>query len=100
MQEVNTSDEVLSELNTLVSYIKNVLPATTVIISLPTVRTDNVRTSKIQNNFTFKLRRLLYYPFLDNSNIKASDLGKKGLHFNERGNRKMAGNILSLIKRI
>ena len=67
--------------------------------NLPTVRTDNTRASAIQKNLTFKLRRL-YYPFLDNCNITASDLGKKGLHFNERGNRKMAGNILSLIKRL
>ena len=94
-----TSDDVLREIKTLVSYIKSVLSNTTVIISLPTVRTDSTRASAIQKNLGIKLRKL-FYPFLDNSNIIESDLGKKGLHFNERGNRKMAGNILSLIKRL
>ena len=36
---------------------------------------------------------------LDNSNIIEYDLGKKGLHFNRHGTKKMAGNIISLIKR-
>ena len=87
-----TSDEVLRELTKLVEYIKNVLPTTIVILSLPTVRTDYSRASAIQKNLTTKLKRS-FFPILDNSNIYISDLGKKGLHFNARGTRKMAGNI-------
>ena len=34
------------------------------------------------------------------SNINEQDLSKKGLHLNERGNKKMAGNIIALIKRL
>ena len=94
-----TSDEVLRELTNLVEYIKNVLPTTIVILSLPTVRTDNSRASAIQRNLTTKLKRS-FFPSLDNSNIDIFDLGKKGLHFNARGTRKMAGNIISLIKRL
>ena len=94
-----TSDEVLRELTNLVEYIKKVLPTTIVILSLPTVRADNARASAIQKNLTTKLKRS-FYPILDNSNISISDLGKKGLHFNAQGTRKMAGNIISLIKRL
>ena len=94
-----TSDEVLRELQNLVGYIKKVLPAVVVILSLPTVRTDCSRSNAIQQNLGKKIKRL-YIPFLDNSLITTSDLGKKGLHFNKDGNRKMAGNIISLIKRL
>ena len=94
-----TSDEVLRELKRLTDYVKKVYPTTIIIISLPTVRTDNTRSRTIQRNLTTKLKRS-YYPILDNSNILETDLGKKGLHFNNFGNRKMLGNIISLIKRL
>ena len=95
-----TSDEVLRELINLGDYIKKVLPAAAVIFSLPIVRGDNKRASVIQNNLFLKMKRSLLYASLDNSNITLSDLGKKGLHFNASGNRKMAGNIISLTKRL
>ena len=37
---------------------------------------------------------------MDNSNIFEFHLGKRGLHFNDHGIRKMASNIISLIKRL
>ena len=36
---------------------------------------------------------------LVNDNINENDIGKKGLHLNGQGTRKMAGNIILLIKR-
>lgn len=95
-----TSCEVLRELKKLVEYIKYMLPLATVIISLPTVRTDSTRSNAIQQNLVRKLKRSYFTPYLDNSIITMSDLGKKGLHFNARGNKKMARNIISLLKRL
>lgn len=94
-----TSDEVLKELKYLTDYIKKALPCSKLIISLPIIRADNSTASAIQRNLNVKLQRL-YYPCLDNSNIDLFHLGKKGLHLNNHGTRKMAKNIISLIKRL
>ena len=52
-------------------------------------------------NLNLKLKHLSgNYLFMDNLNINKSHLGKKGLHFNDHGIRKMASNIKSLTKRI
>ena len=94
-----TSDEVLSEIKQIITYITNTLPCVKVIISLPIVRADSTRASTIQKNLKLKLSRL-FYPCLENSNVDLSDLGKKGLHLNNQGTKKMAKNIISLIKRL
>ena len=94
-----TSDEVLDEIQQLNKYISKTLPCAKIIISLPIMRADNAMASVIQKNLKLKLKRL-FYPCLENSNIDLSDLGKKGLHLNQQGTKKMAGNIISLIKRL
>ena len=94
-----TSDEVLQEYRQLVNYIAKRLPRAKVIISLPIVRTDTNKASCIQRNLKIKLQRS-FFPCLDNSNVGLSHLGKKGLHLNNHGNKIMARNIISLIKRL
>ena len=94
-----TSDEVLNEFKVLTDYIQKELPCSTLIISLPIIRADNKVAIQIQKNFYLKLKRL-FYPFLDNSNIDLSHLGKKGLHLNNQGTKIMARNIISLIARL
>ena len=94
-----TSDEVLNDFKLLTDYIKKELPSSTLIISLPIIRNDNKVAMQIQKNFGLKLKRL-YYPFLDNSNIDLSHLGRKGLHLNNHGTKIMARNIISLITRL
>ena len=93
------SDEVINEIKQLIQYIMKTLPCITVILSLPIVRADNVRASVIQKNLKLKMKRLLY-PCLEHSNVDLSDLGKKGLHLSQKGTKKMARNIISLIKRL
>ena len=92
--DIKTSDVVLYELTKLTDYNREILPTSEVIISLPTMRTDSKRTNQTIKNFNLKLKRLRY-TYLDNSNINESHLNKKGL-----GIRKMASNIISLIKRL
>ena len=92
-----TSDEILRELSNLKRHIENALPSCEVIISLPTVRTDGKKANQILRNLIIKLKRS-EHRLLDNSNMKAYHLGKKGLHLNYYGTRKIASNIISLIK--
>ena len=93
-----TSDEVLNELVVLLQYIRSYLPFARITVSLLTVRTDSSKANIIGKNFNMKLKAL-GYNVLDNSNIKTSHLGKKGLHLNNHGVKIMAKNIISLIKR-
>ena len=94
-----TSDEMLRELSNLKRHIEKALPSCEVIISLPTVRTDDKKANQILKNLIMKLKRSKHR-LLDNTNIKAYHLGKKGLHLNNFGTRKLASNIISLIKRL
>ena len=94
-----TSDEILMELINLKEYIEKSMPECTVIISLPTIRTDSARGNKILENLKVKLKKM-DYELLDNSNINAFHLGEKGLHLNRRGTGKIASNIISLMKRL
>ena len=94
-----TSDKVLKELVNLVKNIQKLIPTSKVIISLPTVRTDNATANQIIKNLCKKIKQLDFM-ILDNSNMKDCHLGKKGLHFSNYGTKKMAVNILSLIRRL
>ena len=86
------------EIINLTEHIEKILPTCTVIVSQPTLRTDNVKANNIIGNLNIKLKRNKI-KLLDNSNIKTHHLGKKGLHLNAHGTRRMAMNIISLIKR-
>ena len=94
-----TSDEVLNEMKKLLHHLKLLLPLCIIILSLPLVRSDNKTAAAVQKNLNVKMRKL-FYPFLDNSNITHDHLGKKGLHLNGHGTKKMARNIICLIKRL
>ena len=94
-----TSDEILRELDKLKKYIEIAMPDCHVIFSLPIVRSDNTTANQILKNLNMKLKKM-NYGLLDNSNISALDLGTKGLHLNDDGNRKIAGNLICLIKRL
>ena len=53
-----TSDEVINEIKQLIQYITKTLSCVTIILSLPIVRTDNVRVSVIQKIFNLEIKRL------------------------------------------
>jgi hypothetical protein len=94
-----TSDEVLGDINSIKSYIEKTLPKCNVIISTPIVRSDNLSANTILKNLNVKLRQL-GYTLMDNSKIKASHLARKGLHLNDHGIRKIALNLIYLIKHL
>ena len=66
-----------------------------VIISLPTIKSDNKKANEILKNLNLKLKHTKFR-LLDNSNIKEFHLGKEGVHFNSHGTREIASNIISL----
>ena len=94
-----TSDEVLTELCDLERYIQKSLPSSKIIFSLPIIRADSSTANKIIKNLCVKIKRL-NYTVLDNSNLNVSHLSKKGLHLNKYGTKKMALNIISLIRHL
>ena len=95
----NTSDEVIKGLKRLKDFIQKMLPFSKIHISLPTIRTDNSKASAIIRNLNTKLKRTNFL-LLDNSNINEQHLGKRGLHLNGHGTKKMASNIISFVKRL
>ena len=94
-----TSCEILKELRDLFDHIQEQLPDSEIIISLPIVRRDNAAANQIVKNLCLKIKKL-NYKFLDNSNLTFSHLGQKGLHLSNHGTKKMALNIISLIKHL
>ena len=91
-----TSDQVLSEINSLKSYIEKVLPTCNVIISTPIVRADDPKANTILKNLNIKLKRFRFN-IMDNSNIKLTHIARKGLHLSKQGAKIMSSNLISLI---
>ena len=54
------------------------------IVSRPTIWTDNDKAALTLYNFN-KILRQLEVDFIDNVNIKEVHLGEKGLHLNKKG---------------
>ena len=71
-----TSKQILDELLQLKQYIISILPTCRVIVSRPTVPTDNGKAALTLSNFN-KLLRQLEIAFIDNENIKEVHLGIK-----------------------
>ena len=70
-----TSRQILDELLQLKQYIINTLPTCRVIVSRPTIRTDNGKAALTLSNFN-KLLGQLQVHFIDNENIKEVHLGE------------------------
>ena len=83
-----TSRQILDELLQLKQYIINTLPTCRVIVSRPTIRTDNGKAALTLSNFN-KLLGQLEVDFIDNVNIKEVHLGKKGLHLHKKGKNRL-----------
>ena len=64
-----------------------------VVISIPIMRTDKEAAGQMVESLNRKLKSL-DLNIIDNNNITAKDLGRRGLHLNNRGISKFAGNIL------
>ena len=93
-----TSDQILDEILDLKKHVENVVPDINVIISKLIIRSDNPKANSISGNVNKKLVKL-GINLLDHSNISLDDLGRKGLHLNEKGTKRLALNIISFIRK-
>ena len=92
-----TSREILDNLITLKSFITDKLPNCKVVISTPTLRTDDGKAVLTVSQLTNHLLQL-DIDIIDNRNINARNLGNKGLYLNPTGSSRLAKNLLSSIK--
>ncbi len=87
------SHEIVKELLELRIFIENELPGCKTYISCPTFRTDNQlanSTISIVRNRLKSVDRVLL-----NENIDGICIGKRGLHLNKEGSRRLARNFIS-----
>ena len=93
-----TANEILNEIENLISFIKEILPDVKIYHSCPILRTDNVRANAVLN----KLNQILKDKpnSIHNENIDESCLGRKGLHLNPKGSGRLAINYISLMRRL
>ena len=81
----------------LKSFITDNLPNCKVVISTPTLRTDDRKAAFTVSQLTNHLL-LLDIDIIDNRNINARNLGNKGLYLNLTGTSSLPKNLLSSIK--
>ena len=92
-----TSETLFSRLLRLKSFAEYKVPGIKVVISCPTIRTDNLTA----NRKIIEVRKKLIgngVNIISNENITSVHLGKKGLHLNNRGVVRLAMNLIACIK--
>ena len=95
-----SAEEILVELLKLKKHIEDVLPLCKVIISCPTMRTDNANPQA--HRVVFDLRKKLInlnIPIILNENINDDHIGKDGLHLNTHGFGKLAMNYIRYMRK-
>ena len=78
----------------LKSFIQEKLPDAEIIISTPTVRSDNCKTALTVRQLTNYLINLKI-DYLDNRNITDKHLSRSGLRLNQSGSDLLTKNIIS-----
>ena len=93
----DTPKEIFEQLISLKHQIESILPKCEVTISNLIMRTDEPKASKI-NEEVNSFKKSASINFVENSNIKGKQLGKRGLHLNIQGNKMFARNLLNAIR--
>ena len=95
------ANEIILDLLQLKDYANQRWPECEIILSCPTLRTDNSKARLITNELRSNLKQLKI-PVIYNDNITADCLGKNGkhpgLHLNEKGCGRLAMNIISYVR--
>lgn len=95
----STAEIVFSQLLRLKSFAEYKVPGIKVIISCPTERSDDMAA----NQKIMDMRKILISSGLHvipNDNISKVHLGKKGLHLNQYGVKRLAMNMIACIRRL
>ena len=93
----DTPKEIFEKLISLKHQIESTLPKCEVIISNLIMRMDKSKPAKM-NGEVNRLIKSANINFVENSNIKGKQLGKRGLHLNIQGNKMFARNLLNAIR--
>ena len=94
----NTSRKIIDDLLMLKRNILKQLPNCRVIVSKPTVRIDHGKANLTLRNVNKNLETL-NLECIENGNISAQHLGRKGLHLNSKGKGRLALNFLNQIRK-
>ena len=95
----STADIILNRLLDIKKDIESKLPNVTVTISTPMKRTDQSSAGKIVDELNRKIRSLRL-SIVDNNNIGSKEIGRKGLHLNDKGVSKFASNLVAKLRSI
>ena len=93
----DTPKEIFEKLISLKHQIDSTLPKCEVIISNLIMRMDKPKAAKM-NEEVNRLIKSANINFVENSNIKGKQLGKRGSHLNIEGNKMFARNLLNVIR--
>ena len=94
----NTSRKIIDDLLMLKCNILKQLPNCRVIVSKPTIRIDHGKANLTLRNVNKHLETL-NLECIENGNISAQHLGRKGLHLNSKGKGRLALNFLNQIRK-
>ena len=90
------SKDIYEEIMNLKTYINEVLPATIVYLSCPTLRVDSGSANRKIRELDSKIKRS--GECVTNDNIDGTCLSKLGLHLNRKGTSQLAANFIKLIQ--
>ena len=93
-----TSREILNRLLNLNKFFSEQVPHCKVIISTPTVRSDDGKTGLTVSQLTNHLHQLKT-DIVDNTNITSRHIGIKGLYLNFSGTTQLAKDFANVIKK-
>ena len=95
--DVCDAEHIVDGLLDLKTYIEDQVPGVRVILSTPTIRSDNNIAAKILEQVTGILKSKSV-EIIDNNNIDKTGLGQRGLHLNMKGTARLAMNYIDFLK--
>lgn len=89
-----TSNAIVDDILSIKYEVKKLHPSCRVIVSTPIMRSDDGKANLTIKKINDHLKQLKI-DIMDNDNINAGDLGRKGLHLSKKGKAKLTKNVLN-----
>jgi hypothetical protein len=90
--------EIYGELINLMKFIRSVLPSVNIVISCPTLRTDDAKANTALRMLDSKFKGS-DLKIITHDNIDGTCLASRGLHLNEKGTAILATNFIKFLKK-